>query len=111
MHKILLTILATTIAIAVSATASAGVRDPHINKQQRHQATRIGQGIKSGELTKGESKDLVQEQRQIHQEEHQYKADGQFTQAERKDVRQDQRDASKQIYAEKHDEQERPKAQ
>ncbi len=49
-------------------------------------------------------------QRAIRKEERQYKSDGQFTKDERQEVRQDQAAASKEIYQEKHDAQDRPKA-
>jgi hypothetical protein len=111
MNKVLATALIGVFAVSLSIPSFAGVRDPHINRTQRHQGERIGQGVRSGELTRGETKDLAQDQRQIRREERQYKSDGKFTKDERKDVREDQRDASKEIYADKHNEQERPKAE
>jgi hypothetical protein len=111
MNKVLLATLVGIFAVSLTTSVTAGVRDPNINKHQRHQAERIGQGVKSGELTKGETKGLVKDQREIRREERQYKSDGKFTKDERKDVREDQRDASKEIHEEKHDEQERPKAE
>lgn len=108
MNKALLAALVGILAVSLTTSAIAGVRDPNINRHQRHQAERIGQGAKSGELTKSETKDLVKDQREIRREERQYKSDGKFTKDERKDVREDQRDASKEIYQEKHDEQVRP---
>jgi hypothetical protein len=108
MNKVL---LATLVGVSLTTSAIAAVRDPKINKHLHHEAERIGQGMKSGELTKGETKDLVKDQREIRREERQYKSDGKFTKDELKDVREDQRDASKEIHEEKHDEQARPKAE
>jgi len=83
--------------------APAAVRDPGVNARQANQRDRIQQGIRSGELTRGEARQLGAEQRAIRQEERQYKSDGVLTRAERKDLQQDLNAASKDIYSEKHD--------
>ncbi|MDO8960326.1 MAG: hypothetical protein Q7U85_11395 [Rhodocyclaceae bacterium] len=83
--------------------APAAVRDPGVNARQSNQRERIGQGIRSGELTRGEARQLGAEQRAIRQEERQYKSDGVLTKAERKDLQQDLNVASRDIYNEKHD--------
>lgn len=83
--------------------APGAVRDPGVNARQADQRERIQQGIRSGELTRGEARQLGAEQRNIRQEERQYKSDGVLTGDERKDLRQDLRAASKDIYNEKHD--------
>ncbi|TCV83284.1 hypothetical protein [Sulfurirhabdus autotrophica] len=82
---------------------NAATRDPGVNRHQIHQHERIQQGVRSGELTHSEAKNLRSEQRSIRQEERQYKSDGVLTRDERKDLHQDQRAASKDIYNEKHD--------
>ncbi|OGI42143.1 MAG: hypothetical protein A2V92_06890 [Candidatus Muproteobacteria bacterium RBG_16_65_31] len=79
------------------------VRDPGVNDRQTRQQERIGQGVRSGELTKEEAKDLAAEQRAIRKEERAYKSDGKLTGEERKDLHQDQNAASKDIYQGKHD--------
>jgi len=79
------------------------VRDPGVNHRQAHQRGRIGQGVRSGELTKSETQELAAERRAIRQEEHAYKSDGRLTREERKDLHQDLNAASKNIYEEKHD--------
>lgn len=81
----------------------ARLRDPGVNQRQANQHERIEQGIHSGQLTKGEAKQLATEQRAIRQEERQYKSDGVLTKDERKDLHQDLNAASKDIYSEKHD--------
>lgn len=102
MNKLLKALLVSALSVVLVSPAFAGVKDRHINREQRHQGERIAQGVKSGELNKQETKDLVGDQRQIRREERQDKADGHFTKAERQDVRQDQADASKEIYQDKH---------
>lgn len=110
MNKLLVAISALTVLVALSAPAQAGTRDPRANVRQHKQHERIEQGVKSGELTKKETKDLAKDQREIRQEEKAFKSDGTLTKDERQELHQDQNAASKEIYAEKHDEQERPKA-
>jgi hypothetical protein len=85
----------------------AGIHDPVVNRHQRHQHHRIVQGVKSGELTRGEAKGLAQEQKQIRSEERAYKADGNLNPAERRDLRQDLRQSSRHIYRQKHDAEQR----
>lgn len=90
--------------------AVAGNRDPGVNHRQHNQQGRIAQGVKSGELTRGEARRLHAEQRQIRTEERAYKADGQLTGTERKDLQRDLNQASRGIYRQKHDAQDRPPA-
>lgn len=79
------------------------LRDPGVNQRQAGQHGRIEQGIRSGQLTREEVKQLAIEQKSIRQEERQYKSDGVLTKNERKDLHQDLSAASKDIYSEKHD--------
>lgn len=87
--------------------AEPGRRSPGVNRRERHERKRIKQGVKSGELTKEEAKELRQEQREIHQKEREMKSDGTLTKDERKELHQDMNDASKNIYEEKHDSEKR----
>jgi hypothetical protein len=116
--------LAATLVIALplfgtAATAAPGgqgsgqraTRDPGVNAHQHRQQLRIQQGARSGELTRSETQALRTEQRQIRQTERDYKSDGQLTKHERVDLRQEQNAASRNIYAEKHDADKRPRAQ
>lgn len=110
MNKFTMIILVAAISTALAVPAFAGTRDHRVNHRQYNQQERIEQGVKSGELTKPEAKDLRGDQREIRQEEHQYKADGQLMKNEHLELHQDQNAASKEIYQEKHDGQERPRA-
>jgi hypothetical protein len=95
---------------ALPFVAVAGNRDPGVNHRQHNQQHRIQQGVKSGELTRGETRRLQTEQRHIRHEERAYKADGRLTRAERADLHRDQNHASRDIYRQKHDAQQRPPA-
>ncbi|GAB4166516.1 MAG: hypothetical protein Fur0039_03430 [Rhodocyclaceae bacterium] len=80
-----------------------GVRTPGVDRREANQRERIGQGVRSGELTRDETAQLVAEQRAIRQEERAYKSDGIVTREERRDLQQDLNAASRHIYEEKHD--------
>lgn len=74
----------------------------YVNKSRRHQPERINQGVRSGTLTRAETKDLRGDQKDLRQEERELRKDG-FTAEERKKMRQDRMAESKKIYQEKHD--------
>jgi hypothetical protein len=96
--------------IALPLAAAAGTRDPGVNQRQHNQQHRIQQGVKSGELTRGEAHRLAAEQRHIRREEARYKSDGTLTPAERADLHRDLNRSSRHIYNQKHDAQHRPPA-
>lgn len=95
--------LSTVMLALVATVATTSVMADSINQRQHRQDKRIAQGIKSGELTKDEVKDLRAERRAIRTEERAYRADGKFTKAERKDVQQDLNQSSREIHQQKHD--------
>jgi len=108
-------LLASLTIFAGQAFAEQGARqhrprDPGVNQRQHNQQHRIQQGVRSGQLTKEEVKDLRSEQKAIRQEERAYKSDGKLTKEERKDLHQDMNELSKDIYQEKHDGDTRPRA-
>jgi hypothetical protein len=93
------TLLAVVILLgAVINSADAQTVRQH-SKNQRH---RIAQGVKSGELTRAESRNVVKDQKEVHQEVKAAKADAVITRNERKDIKQDQRQNSRKIYRKKH---------
>ena len=86
-------------------------RDPGINHRQDKQGERIRQGVRSGELTRAEAKDLREDRRDIRKEERAYKSDGHLSKVERRDLHHDMNDLSKDIHSAKHDADKRPRAQ
>jgi uncharacterized membrane protein YebE (DUF533 family) len=92
-------VLASAIVLFALFTSASAQTIRQKGKNERH---RIAQGVKSGELTKSEAKNLAQDQREIHQEVKAAKADGVVTKEERKDIKQDQRQTSRKIYRKKH---------
>jgi hypothetical protein len=107
-HSILA--IATLAFFSMADTSFAGTHDPGVNARQQHQAARIRQGVRSGELTRRETRRVVETQRDIRQLERAYKSDGRLTARERADLHHEQNQASRQIYRQKHDEQDRPRA-
>ena len=103
-------ILAGTCVLATVSYADhpRGTRDPGVNARQHRQHDRITQGVRSGELTRRETRRLAEEQRDIRQLERGYKSDGTLTTAERRDLHHEQNQASREIWQQKHDAQERP---
>ena len=75
-----------------------------VDRREHHQKKRIHQGVKSGELTYGETKRLTKEQRRIHKAERRAKSDGMVTANERARLEHMQDRSSKHIYRAKHNE-------
>ena len=76
-------------------------------KTPRHERQRIKQGVKSGELTRTETRTLVNQQKDIHQDKKEATADGKITRAERKHIKRDERKANRSIYKKKHNKRDR----
>lgn len=76
--------------------------DAQTVKAPRHERQRIKQGVKSGELTRRETRTLAVQQKDIHQDKKEARADGHVTGAERKHIRKDERKANRSIYRKKH---------
>ena len=83
---------------------------PVVNRRERRQKQRIQQGVKSGELTRKETRELRQGQKKVRQTEKQAKSDGVVTKDERTEIRKEQNAQSKKIYKAKHDSDKRQKA-
>jgi len=74
--------------LIVIAALAAGALAPFsanagINDRQERQDRRIEQGVKSGELTRGERRYLEEEQRRINRLERRFRSDGRLTKRER----------------------------
>jgi len=81
---------------------------PGVKVRQGIQKGRIGQGVKSGELTKGETKALIGGQKKIQHMKHDMKADGKVTIKERKILHHAQNKQSHKIFRLKHNDNSRP---
>lgn len=70
---------------------------PAINQVQKNQSQRIVQGVKLGELTKRETKELARQQRRIRHQKRVAKSDGIVTRRERVRIRKTQSRANRNI--------------
>ena len=89
----------------LASTASAGT--PGLDQRQQNQAQRIRQGVRSGELTRHETRRLVQGQRELRRDERAAKADGVVTAKERAELHREANQQSRRIHRQKHDAQDR----
>jgi len=102
-----ISIVFAVVSLAQATTSSHGKKTPGINQRQKNQQKRIGQGVRSGELTAKETIRLEKEQKEIQQEKKEAKSDGTVSKEERKDIHQDQNKASRHIYRAKHNRRDR----
>jgi len=84
-------------------------RDPGVNKRQKNQRRRIKQGLRTGQLTKGEAKTIIGKERDLAKLEKDLKEDGKLNKDERKQLHEELGSLSKLIYEEKHDDEKRPR--
>jgi hypothetical protein len=79
-------------------------RRAQVNKRANNQNQRIQQGVKNGTLSKGQAKQLHQEDQGIRKEERQDAAanGGHITRQQQRQLNQQENQTSKQIYQEKH---------
>ena len=75
------------------------------DKRVERQQSRIRQGVKSGELTRKEAKQLRQQQKKIAKLAHKFNRDGYLSKHERKKLEKKQDKASNRIYRLKHNDQ------
>jgi len=97
------------LACVIGASTFAATAEARVNARQHHQHHRIHQGVKSGELTRGEARHLRAQQHRIARYEAKSRADGPgLTRRERANLAAMQNHASRDIYRQKHDGQRRP---
>ncbi len=96
------------LAIFLTAGAFSQTKTPVVDKREKIQQKRIEQGVKSGELTKGEVRRLERQEGRIKAAELNVKADGKVTGRERAKLQHMQNKESKRIYRAKHNKRVRP---
>jgi hypothetical protein len=99
-------LLAVTIVVAPSAAFAAAPHRPlhHINQRKVDQQDRIAQGVKSGQLTPGETAKLEHQESGINKEERGMRAEdnGHLTTQDRETLTRQQNVESRRIYTDKH---------
>lgn len=93
-------------APAIASAEDAAVRKHHprsVNARQHRQAARIRDGVKDGEITKGERNKLRADEAAIRAEERVYRRSGDgLSRRERRDLERDLNKTSREIYRAKH---------
>jgi hypothetical protein len=82
---------------AAAQDQQAPVKTPRVTHRQINQQARIKEGVKSGELTKGETRRLEREQAKIQYDKKEAKSDGKITPEERNHLQREQNKASRDI--------------
>ncbi|MBI1804288.1 MAG: hypothetical protein HY033_03250 [Ignavibacteriae bacterium] len=93
--------------LTFAGSVFAQTQTPQVDAREKNQQERIKEGVKSGELTGGETRRLEAEQGKIKADEMNAKADGKVTPAERRHIKREQNRASRHIYKKKHNARER----
>ena len=89
---VLLTAMVFLFGMTVEATA-----------QGRRDRARIRHGVRSGQLTRDEARELRSERRSLRREWRGYRSDGQLSRSERREIRRDRRSYNRQIRRERRD--------
>jgi hypothetical protein len=97
----------TVLTLAVAATllsvvVAAGQTTPSVDRRENRQSRRIKHGVRSGELTRHETRSLARQQARIRRHERRVKADGTVTARERASLQSQENRASRNIYRKKH---------
>lgn len=93
------------LSLAMAGSVSAGT--PRIDQREHNQRGRIQNGVKSGELTRPETRRLAAGQVHVHRVEARAKSDGVVTARERAHLQHEANQQSRRIYRQKHDAQDR----
>jgi Ni/Co efflux regulator RcnB len=107
MKSVRLLILVVAVAALSASLAAAGTATPRVDRRQVRQHVRIHDGVRSGELTRGEAMRLRADQRHIRRVERRAKSDGVVTPGERARLDNIQDRESRRIYRLKHNQRSR----
>lgn len=102
MKRIQAMVLAMVLAVSIASVASANDQTPRVDRREARQQYRIGQGVGSGQLTRGEARRLERGERHIRRMERWAKADGRVTPRERMRLHRALNHESRRIYRLKH---------
>jgi hypothetical protein len=97
-------IAAATLTLTATLSLSAQESNSGINERKTDQQQRIANGVKSGQLTAGETQHLEKQESAINHEEHAMRQqdNGHLTTQDRKTIQQQQNQESRRIYRDKH---------
>ena len=100
-------IVTAMLIFGLAAPVFAGDRTPNLDRREHNQRERIAQGVRSGELTRPETRRLVRGEVRLHRNERIAKSDGVVTGRERAALQAQANHMSRRIYVQKHDPQTR----
>jgi hypothetical protein len=91
-------------AVFAQSTPTPSQHDYNINQRKTDQQGRIAQGVRSGQLTAGETSRLEHQEAGINREERGMRAQdkGHLTRSDRRTLHQQQNQESRRIYRDKH---------
>jgi hypothetical protein len=91
-------------AVFAQSTPTPGQHDYNINQRKTDQQARVAQGVRSGQLTAGETSRLEHQEAGINREERGMRAqdNGHLTRSDRRTLHQQQNQESRRIYRDKH---------
>ena len=95
-------ILAFLLLCAVASGISTQTKKPQVDAREKIQQERIKEGVKSGELTPGETRKLEAQEGKIKADEINAKADGKVTPGERRHLKKELNRESRRIHRAKH---------
>lgn len=97
-------VLVSPVALIAQTTPTPGQNDHNINQRKVDQQDRIAQGVKSGQLTAGETARLEHQEAGINKEERGMRAqdNGHLTRQDRRTIHRQQNRESRRIYRDKH---------
>jgi hypothetical protein len=100
----LIAALAIAPVCSMAQTPTPGKNDYNINQRKADQQQRIGNGVKSGQLTAGETSHLEHQEAGINREERGMRAqdNGHLTRQDRQTLHKQQNQESRRIYRDKH---------
>ena len=96
--------LALIATLSLTTAALSAQTSEEINQRKENQQDRVAQGVKSGQLTAGETAHLEKQEAAINHEEKAMRAqdNGHLTKADRKVINEQQNQESRRIYKDKH---------
>ena len=100
----LMAALTLTPAVVFAQTPTLGRNDYNINQRRVYQQRRIANGVRSGELTRRETRSLERGERRINREERGMRAQdhGRLTRVDRRIIHRQQNRESRRIYRDRH---------
>ena len=102
MKRAVMMILLTSLMVGFATLASAQSATPRIDRREMRQQFRFRDGVRSGELTRGEAMRLRAGERRVHRMEYRAKADGRVSGWERHRMNRALNHESRMIYRFKH---------